>query len=230
MWHAQVPALAERYRVITYDARGHGKSPVPPGPYTLDNLVDDAVALLDEVGAARAHLVGLSLGGMTFLRLAARHPDRVRRLVVLCTSAYYGARENWLDRAERARTEGTGALAHTVVSRWFTPEFAAASPDVVAANEAMLAGVDDQGYAACCELIADMDLRADLPRIPAPTLVVSGAKDLAAPPEHQRAIADGIPGARFLSLEDAAHIAAIERPLEVTGAILGHLDGAGDAR
>jgi 3-oxoadipate enol-lactonase len=230
MWDAQVPALAERYRVISYDARGHGKSPVPPAPYTLDDLVDDAVALLDEVGAARAHLVGLSLGAMTFLRLAARHPDRVHRLVVMCTSAYYGTPESWLDRAARSRAEGTGAIAPTVVSRWFTPGFAAARPDVVAAAEAMLAGIDDEGYAASCGVLAELDLRADLPRISAPTLVVSGAQDLAAPPEHQRAIADGIPGAGFLSLDDAAHLAAIEAPLQVTGAILGHLDAAGDAR
>jgi 3-oxoadipate enol-lactonase len=230
MWDAQVPALAERYRVITYDTRGHGKSPVPPAPYTLDDLVDDAVALLDEVGAARAHLVGLSLGGMTFLRLAARHPDRVHRLVVMCTSAYYGTRESWLDRAHRARTEGTGALASTVVSRWFTPAFAAANPDVVARCEATLAGLDDAGYAACCEVIADMDIRADLPRIAAPALVLSGAQDLAAPPEHQRAIADGIPGAELLTLDPAAHIVAIERPLEVTGAVLAHLDAAGGER
>jgi 3-oxoadipate enol-lactonase len=230
MWDAQVPALAERYRVITYDGRGHGKSPVPPAPYTLDDLVDDAVALLDEVGAARAHLVGLSLGGMTFLRLAARHPERVHRLVVMCTSAYYGTPESWLDRAHRSRTEGTGALAPAVVSKWFTPGFAARRPDVVAAAEAMLAGIDDEGYAASCGVLAELDLRADLPLISAPTLVVSGAQDLAAPPEHQRAIADGIPGAAFRSLDDAAHIAAIEQPLQVTGAILGHLDAAEDAR
>jgi 3-oxoadipate enol-lactonase len=230
MWDAQVPALAERYRVIGYDARAHGKSPVPPAPYTLDDLVDDAVALLDEVGAARVHLVGLSLGAMTFLRLAARHPDRVDRLIVMCTSAYYGTPESWLDRAHRARTEGTGAIAPAVVSRWFTPGFAARRPNVVAAAEAMLAGIDDEGYAACCGILAELDLRADLPRIGAPTLVISGAQDLAAPPEHQRAIADGIPGAGYLSVADAAHLAAIEQPRAITDAILGHLDAAGDAR
>jgi 3-oxoadipate enol-lactonase len=230
MWDPQVPALAERYRVVTYDARGHGASPAPPAPYTLDDLVDDAVALLDELGAERVHLVGLSLGGMTFMRLAARHPERVNRMVLLCTSAFYGTPDAWHERARRARTEGTGALAPTVVGRWFTPGFAAAHPDVVAANEAMLASVDDDGYAACCEVLADLDVRADLPSIGAPTLVVSGAQDLAAPPEHQRAIAAAIPGAAFLSLEHAAHIANIEQPLAVTGAILGHLDPAGVQR
>jgi 3-oxoadipate enol-lactonase len=230
MWDAQVPALAERFRVITYDARGHGTSPVPPPPYTLDDLVDDAVALLDEVGAARAHLVGLSLGAMTFLRLAARHPERVDRLVVMCTTAYYGSPDSWLDRAHRTRTEGTGAIAPAVVSRWFTPGFAARRPDVVAAAEAMLAGIDDEGYAACCDVLAELDIRADLPRIGAPTLVMSGAADLATPPEHQRAIADAIPGARYRTVDDAAHLAAIEQPTAITEAILGHLDAAGNAR
>jgi 3-oxoadipate enol-lactonase len=230
MWQPQVPALAERYRVVTYDTRGHGASPVPPGRYTIDDLVDDAAALLDEVGAERAHLVGLSLGGMTSLRLAARHPERVDRMVVLCTSAFYGTRESWLDRAHRARTEGTAALAATVVGRWFTPGFAAAHPDVVGRCEATLAALDDEGYAACCEVIADMDLRADLPGIPVPTLVVSGAQDLAAPPEHQRAIAAAIPKAELVTLDRAAHIANLERPLDVTGIVLGHLDPAEDQR
>jgi 3-oxoadipate enol-lactonase len=230
MWDAQVPALAERYRVITYDARGHGKSPVPPAPYTLDDLVDDAVALLDEVGAARASLVGLSLGAMTFLRLAARHPERVDRLVVMCTTAHYGSPDSWVERAHRTRTEGTGAIAPTVVGGWFTPGFAAARPDVVAAAEAMLAGIDDEGYAACCGILEELDIRADLPRITAPTLVISGAQDLATPPEHQRAIADAIPGAEYRVVDDAAHLAAIEQPQAITAAILGHLDAAEAAR
>jgi 3-oxoadipate enol-lactonase len=154
----------------------------------------------------------------------------VRSLTVLCTSALLGPRENWVDRAHRARTEGTASLAPTVVARWFTPGFAAAQPDVVARNEAMLAGIDDEGYACCCEVIADMDLRSELPRITAPTLVVSRAEALAAPPEHQRAIAEAVPGARLTTLSPAAHLANIERPLEVTGAVLGHLDAAsGDA-
>src|SRR5215213_9977434 len=223
MWDPQVPALAERYRVVTYDTRGHGESPAPAGPYTLDDLVDDVVALLDEVGAERAHVVGLSLGGMTAMRLAARNPERLHRLAVLCTSAKADP-QGFLDRAAAARSGGTAPLAPTVVSRWLTPGFAAGQPDLVDRLEAMIAGADDEGYAACCEVVADMDLRADLGRIAAPTLVVSGAEDPALPPEHQRAIAEGIPGAELLTLSPGAHL---ERTLEVTGALLGHLDGAG---
>jgi 3-oxoadipate enol-lactonase len=229
MWDPQVPALAERYRVVTYDARGHGRSPAPAGPYTLDDLVDDLVALLDRLGAQRAHVAGLSLGGMTALRLAAREPQRVSRLVVLCSSAKTEP-QGFLDRAAAARAEGTASFAPTVVSRWLTPSYAAAHPDLVARLEAMVAGADDEGYAACAEVVGTVDLRADLGRITAPTLVVSGAEDPALPPEHQRAIADGIPGAELISLSPGAHLANLEQPLQVTGALLGHFDAAGDER
>lgn len=225
MWDPQVPALAERYRVVTYDTRGHGESPAPAGPYTIDDLTDDLAALLAEVGAARAHVVGLSVGGMTGIRLAARNPERVDRLAVLCSSAKPDA-QGFLDRAAQVRAEGTAAVAPTVVSRWLTPPFAAEHPDLVARLEAMIAAADDEGYAGCCEAIAALDLRKELGRITAPTLVVSGADDPALPPEHQRAVADGIPGAEFLSVSPAAHLANLERPLEITGALLAHLEGA----
>jgi 3-oxoadipate enol-lactonase len=228
MWDPQVPPLAERYRVVTYDTRGHGESPAPAGPYSLDDLVDDLVALLDEVGAARASVVGLSLGGMTAMRLAAREPTRVDRLAVLCTSAKADP-QGFLDRAAAVRSGGTAPIAPTVVSRWLTPSFAAAHPDLVARLEAMIAGADDEGYAACCEVVAGMDLREDLGRITAPTQVVSGADDPALPPEHQRLIADGIPGAELLTVAPAAHLANLERSLEVTGALLAHLDAGGSA-
>jgi 3-oxoadipate enol-lactonase len=229
MWDPQVPVLAERYRVVTYDTRGHGDSPAPPGPYSLEDLVDDLVALLDEVGAERAHVAGLSLGGMTAMRLAAREPERVHRLAVLCTSAKPDP-QPFLDRAVAVRSGGTAPLAPTVASRWVTPPFAAQHPDLVARLEAMIAGSDDEGYAACCEVVAAVDLREDLGRITAPTLVVSGAEDVALPPPHQQAIVDGIPGAELLTVSPGAHLANLERISEVTGALLGHFDGVGAAR
>jgi 3-oxoadipate enol-lactonase len=229
MWDPQVPALAERYRVVTYDTRGHGGSPAPKGPYRLDDLVDDLVALLDEVGAERAHVVGLSLGGMTAMRLAARNPERVHRLAVLCTSAKPDP-QPFLDRAVAVRSEGTAPLAPTVASRWITPPFAAEHPELLARLEAMIAGSDDEGYAACCEVVAGLDLRDDLGRISAPTLVVSALEDPALPPEHQRVIADGIPGAELLTVSPGAHLANLERTQEVTDALLAHLGAAGPGR
>jgi 3-oxoadipate enol-lactonase len=224
MWDPQVPALAERYRVVTYDTRAHGESPAPAGPYTLDDLTDDVVALLDEVGAARASVVGLSVGGMTALRLAARDPERVDRLAVLCSSAKPDP-QPFLDRAAAVRSGGTAPLASTVASRWLTPPFAAAHPELVARLEGMIAGSDDAGYAACCEVVAAVDLREDLGRITAPTLVVSGADDPALPPEHQRLIAEGIPGAQLLTVSPGAHLANLERTSEITDALLAHLGG-----
>jgi 3-oxoadipate enol-lactonase len=229
MWDPQVPALAERYRVVTYDTRGHGESPAPRGPYALDDLVDDLVALLDEVGAERAHVAGLSLGGMTAMRLALREPQRVDRLALLCTSAKPDATP-FLERAAAVRTGGTAPLAPTVASRWVTPAYAAEHPDLVARLEAMIAGSDDEGYAACCEVVAGVDLLGDLPRISAPTLVVSGREDPALPPEHQELIAEAIPGAELLTVSPAAHLANLEATLEVNGALLGHFDTAGGTR
>ncbi|SEL89457.1 3-oxoadipate enol-lactonase [Blastococcus sp. DSM 46786] len=229
MWDAQVPALAERFRVVTYDGRGHGESPAPAGPYALDDLVDDVLALLDRLGADRAHVAGVSLGGMVGLRMAAREPSRVLGLAVLFSSAKTEP-QGFLDRAAQSRTEGTAGFAPTVVSRWLTPGFAAEHPDLVARLEAMIAGADDEGYAACCEVVAGIDLRDDLGRITSPTLVVSGAEDPALPPPHQEAIAAGIAGAELLSVSPAAHLGNLERALEVTGALLGHFDAAGGAR
>ncbi|MCW2684540.1 MAG: 3-oxoadipate enol-lactonase [Blastococcus sp.] len=228
MWDPQVPALAERFRVISYDTRGHGESPAPAGPYSVDDLVDDVVALLDRLGVERAHVAGLSLGGMTGMRLAAREPARVRRLAVLCTSARPSS-QGFLDRAVAARSGGTAPLAPAIVSRWLTPAYAAAHPDLVARLEAMVAGADDEGYASCCEAVARLDLREDLARITAPTLVVSGADDPALQPEHQQAIAEGIADAELLSVSPAAHLANLEQALRITGALLGHFDPAGGA-
>jgi 3-oxoadipate enol-lactonase len=226
MWDPQVPGLAERFRVITYDTRGHGLSPVPDGPYSIDDLVDDVVALLDRLGVERAHFAGLSLGGMTGMRLAAREPSRVEGLALLCTSAQLGPRDGWVERARVARTDGPGALAPIVVGRWFTPEFAAAEPAVVARMESMIASQPGEGYAGCCEAIADMDLLADLPSISAPTLVISGWQDPATPPEHQQTIVDSIPDAELLTVSPGAHLANVEQALRITGALLGHFDAA----
>jgi 3-oxoadipate enol-lactonase len=223
MWDANVSALEEHFRVVRYDTRGHGRSPVPPGPYSIDDLADDVVALLDHLGVDRAHFVGLSLGGMTGMRLAARDPERVDRLVVLCTGAHLTPSSGWTDRAATVRAGGTEAVAEAVVARWFTPGYLEANPEVKASCEATVAGTPAEGYAGCCEVIAAMDLRDDLASIAAPTLAIAGADDPATPPPHLEAIADAVTDGRLLVVPDAAHLANAQQPHIVTPAIIEHL-------
>ena len=227
MWDPQVAALSERFRVVRYDTRGHGRSPVPPGPYDLDDLVDDALALLDRLGVVRAHVVGLSLGGMTAMRLAARAPHRVDRLALLCTSALFPDPAAWTGRAATVRSEGTAAIAGPVVERWFTPGWRAAHPGTTEHWRSVVAGTAAEGYASCCEAIAAMDLVPELGRIAAPTLAIAGADDPATPPHQLRTIVDGIPGARLVVLPDAAHLANLEQPVAVGALLLAHLDPPG---
>jgi 3-oxoadipate enol-lactonase len=223
MWDLNVPALEERYRVVRYDTRGHGDSPRSAGPYSIDDLVDDLVALLDRLGVARAHVVGLSLGGMTAMRLAIREPERVDRLVLLCTSARLEP-ELWRERAARVRADGTGAIAATVVDRWFTPAYLERHTAIRARYEAMVASTSATGYAGCCDAIIAMDLRPDLPSIKAPTLAIAGADDPAIPPEHLRHIADALPDGRLLVVPDAAHLANVQQSDAINAAIIAHLE------
>ncbi|MFG2062217.1 3-oxoadipate enol-lactonase [Micromonospora sp. NPDC048871] len=215
MWQPQVAALAARFRVVRYDHLGHGRSPVPPGPYTIDLLGRAVLELLDDLGVVSAHYAGLSLGGMVGMWLAAHAPDRIDRLALLCTSAFLPPAQGWRSRAETVRAGGFGDIVDPVVSRWFTPGFAAARPDTVADHRAMLTATPAAGYAACCEAIAAMDLRADLAGVRAPTLVIGAAEDPATPPEHAADLAARIPSARLVVLDDAAHLANVEQPAVV---------------
>lgn len=233
MWDPQVPALTGAgLRVLRFDTRGHGRSPVPPGPYTLDDLGADVLALLDRLELDRVHVVGLSLGGMIGMWLAATAPARVDRLVLCCTSALLGPAQAWAERAATVRAQGTGAVADAVAARWFTAGFAARRPDVVTAARNMIAATPAEGYAGCCAAVERMDLTGRLGSITAPTLVIAAADDPATPPAHGAAIADGIPGARLRIVDDAAHLATVEQPETMSRLILDHLTGpevTGDA-
>lgn len=229
MWDPQVQALSERFSLLRYDHRGHGGSPVPPGPYSLEVLGADVLALLDRLELERVHLGGLSLGGMVAMWIAARAPERVERLVLCCTSAFLAPAETWHERARTVRAEGMGALTPSPVERWLTPAFRAREPAIAARLERTLLATAPEGYAGCCEAIAGMDLRPELPGIAAPTLVVAGADDPSTPPAHGEAIAAAIPDARLVALPDAAHLANVEQPEALTGAVVEHL-GASDPK
>lgn len=216
MWDPQIAALSKRFRVLRYDLLGHGDSPVPDGPYTVDQLADEVLAI---AGPDPFHYVGLSLGGMIGMTIASRVPERVLRLAVLCTSAYLPPASGWFDRAATVRSSGTESIIDASLGRWFTPGFTDTER-----YAAMLASIPDEGYAGCCAAIATMDLRHALGKITAPTLVVAGTADPATPPQHGRAIADGVPDAR-LELVDASHLASVERAADVTALLLEHLGG-----
>jgi 3-oxoadipate enol-lactonase len=226
MWDRQVPALAERLRVVRYDHRGHGRSPVPPGPYDLADLGADALALLDRLGAERVHWCGLSLGGMVGMWLAINAPERIDRLVLCCTSAKLGPPSMWSERAATVREHGVEAIADAGIGRWLTAGFIEREPETTAQIRAMLASTPAEGYADCCGVIERMDLLDRLGEIRAPTLVVAAAQDPATPPEHGERIAS-IAGARFEVIEDAAHLAAVEQPEAVTELIVSHLLSSG---
>lgn len=224
MWDAQIDALNERFRVVRYDTRGHGDSPVPEGPYSIDDLTDDLVALLDRLGIERAHLVGLSLGGMTAMHLAARHPERVDRLALLCTAAYFPPAQSWTDRAALVRDSGTAAVAESVVARWFTEQHLLDHPDTAARYQAMVAATPAEGYAGCCEAIAKLDLRDELSSITAPTLAIAGRDDPATPPVRLEEIVTAVPDARLRVVHHAAHLANAEQPGIITPALIEHLE------
>lgn len=219
MWDPQAARISERMRVLRYDQRGHGRSPVPDGPYSIEDLGSDLVALLDRLEIKRASLCGLSIGGMTCIWAAANVPDRVERLAVCCSSAHLDPEGSYRERAAVVRERGLESIAEAVLARWFTDGYAKTEPEVVERRRQNLLQTPREGYAGCCEALAGLDLRSSLSDVTAPTLVISGRDDPATPPEHGRLIADRIVGARFEVVDDAAHLANLQQP-EVVGELI----------
>jgi 3-oxoadipate enol-lactonase len=226
MWDPQTPALAQRNRVLRYDLRGHGASPAPAGPYVISDLGEDLLRLMDRLEIERATLCGVSIGAMTSIWVAANAPERVRRLVLCCTSARFGdeAGDVYRARAETVREHTVDAVADGALERWFTPGFREQQPELIAQIRRGLTETSSEGYAGCCEALAALDLHPQLGSISAPTLVIAGSEDPATPPAHGRAIADGIAGARFELIGGAAHLANIEKAEVVTPLITGFVD------
>ena len=226
LWERQLGPLSRRFRVLRYEHRGHGRSPAPPGPYSIADLGGDVLALLDELGVGTASYCGVSLGGMVGMWLAANAPDRIERLALCCTSAFLPPAQLWRDRAAAVRSGGLASISRQVVGRWFTPGYQAAHPGTVAGFvTAMEQDVAPEGYAGCCDAIAAMDLRPLLGSVRAPALVVAGAEDPATPPWHGAVIAATIPGARLRVIRGAAHLANVSSAAEVTAALLANLTG-----
>jgi 3-oxoadipate enol-lactonase len=223
MWDPQIPALADRFRVLRYDTRGHGLTSVTPGPYSITQLGRDVLGLLDALEIEEAHFCGLSMGGMTGLWLGVYAAQQIKSLVLCNTAAKIGTAEVWNTRIAIVQKGGMAAVTEAVLQRWFSPSFSAAAPDRIEWMRQMLLRTPGEGYAANCAAIRDMDQRETISRIRVPTLVVVGASDPVTTPADGRFIVESVPGAQFTQL-DAAHLSNIEAAPAFTQTLLKFLD------
>jgi 3-oxoadipate enol-lactonase len=220
MWWPQAERLAQQFRVVRYDRRGHGKSSVPKGPYSMEMLGRDVLAIMDGLGIKTASWCGLSMGGMVGQWLGANAPDRFERLILANTACYYADKDAWTARMKVVETGGMNAVAEAVIARWFTPPFIARDPQSVARLQDLVRKTPPAGYLACCEAIRDMDHREILHKISVPTLLIAGKHDMATTIENAEFIRDRVPGARMVVL-DAAHISNVEAAKAFTDEVLG---------
>ncbi|MCW4459820.1 3-oxoadipate enol-lactonase [Microbacterium sp. MPKO10] len=227
IWGRQIPALTDSFNVLHIDHRGHGDSPSYPGPYSLNDLSGDVIEVLDDECVERAHIVGISLGGMIAMDLALRTCARVSSLAVMCSSAKLPPAQSWTARARRVAEEGTSAIADDVVSRWFTAEFAARHPLAVKRMVSMISATSSEGYAGCCQAIAGVDLVPRLAQIQQPLLAIAGRGDRATPAEHLELVASRAANAR-LEMVPGAHLATVENDVMVNDLLRGHLDAAAE--
>ncbi len=222
MWDDQAPAFTERFRLIRYDRRGHGRSGAPEGPYTIERFGLDALAILKALNVKKANWCGLSMGGMVGMWLGANAPERFSKIVLANTTHYYPDKSGWVDRIKAVTQNGLSGIVEANLDRWFTKEFRDRAPKTMLRIRDMFVATPAKGYVACIEAIRDMDLRDALPKIKAPTLVIAGRHDPATSVAMAEAICAGIPHARLVVLE-AAHLSNIEQPQEFTDAVLDFL-------
>ena len=222
MWDPQMAALRRRFRVVRWDSRGHGKSSIPPKPANVEELGRDALAIMDKLGIAKARLVGLSMGGQVGLWLAQFAPERVSHLVVANSAPKIGTAEIWNERIKQVTEGGMNAVIDATMKRWLKTETIAADGEALRRLRAMVLATDPKGYAACCAVVRDADLRPKLADIRCPTTIISGQHDGASPADAGKAAADAIPGAKFVLL-DASHASNWEQPQAFSRATIGGL-------
>lgn len=223
LWAQVASSLTDSRRVIRYDHRGHGSSPVPAGDYTLEQIATDALELMDSLGIEQADYCGVSMGGMVGMWLAANQPSRIRRIVLASTSAHMAPQQPWIDRAALVRAEGMASVAQPTLERWLTPEFLDAHSPSVTVTRDQLIGTDPQGYAGCAVAVGEMDLRSALASITAPSLVIVAENDPSTPPSHGELIAEAITGSELVRVQ-GRHLALVEYPETFVGVIGEFLD------
>lgn len=229
MWEPQLAELTRRWRVLSYDTRGHGATDAPAGRYSLEQLAEDALALLDALQVRRTHWLGLSMGGMIGQALALRAPDRLASLILADTSSRIPAeaRATWDERIKTAETQGMEPIVEPTIGRWFTAPFRERRPDVIDRVRAMIRGTDPHGYAGCCAAISALNLTDRLGGIKQPTLVVVGEEDQGTPVAVARTIHEGIKGSELVIIPSASHLSNMEQPEAFTGAVTGFLARVG---
>jgi 3-oxoadipate enol-lactonase len=225
MWDPQLDALRARYRVLCYDTRGHGGTAVTPGAYSLDQLAEDARALLGALGIARTHWCGLSMGGMIGQTLALRHPELFASLALCDTSSRIPAeaRPLWADRIRTAETQGMEPLVEPTLARWLTAPFRERRQDVVGQVARMIRSTPPRGYAGCCHAISALDLTDRISAIQVPTLIVVGEEDQGTPVAASKVMHERIKGSELVIIPSAAHLANLEQPEAFTRAVTGFL-------
>ncbi len=228
MWDWTVPALTQRYRVLRYDTRGHGRSGTTPGPYSIEMLGDDAAGLLEALGIEAAHVVGLSMGGMIGQQLGARYPQKVLSLALCDSASEMPPRGMWEERLETARKQGIAGLVDGTIKRWFTEPFIQRAPADIAKVRAFILGTGSEGYIACASAIRDMAQTTLLLKIKAPTLVLTGRQDTACTVDQATVLHRMIDGSQLQILEDAAHLSNIEQPQAFNHALRSFIDRIDD--
>lgn len=220
MWDPQLDALLQHYRVLRYDTRGHGASQTTPGPYSIELLADDAAALIEHQRLGAVHFVGLSMGGMIGQQLAIRHPARLLSLSLCDTASEMPPRSLWDDRLATARRQGTAGLVDGTIRRWFVPAFVSREPQTIEWVREMILSTGAEGYIACASAVRDMSQTYLLQRIRTPTQVIVGREDPACTLEASQVLQREIAGATLHVIDDAAHLANIEKPAEFTALLL----------
>jgi 3-oxoadipate enol-lactonase len=212
IWDDVATRVLPHFRVMRYDKRGHGLSEASLPPYSVSDLADDVVALLDELKIERAVMCGISVGGVIAQAVALIYPQRVRGLVLCDTGARIGSAEAWQQRIDMITTEGVESVEKMTMERWFSAGYREKKPADVRGYAAMLCQTSRDGYIGTCAALRDADFRGLDGKIKCPTLVLCGAEDIATPPDLGRELAGSISGARFALIENAAHLPCIEQP------------------